>query len=158
MQTKPKKNLISCKSGIREEMICLNEQPYWHGGRSYLQQFSILNRICQVGIQTLGRRWRVLNASVGTSAVQPAVGFLFMNERVEWPVFSSANLRCVQSTSVTWSPMRLCLDSTPPLLWTHQSHYWLRYLHSLNVPQAWFDKLRQRDHLDSAVNLLSTWL
>lgn len=32
----------------REEMMCLHEQPSWSGGRSYPQQFSLLNRICHV--------------------------------------------------------------------------------------------------------------
>lgn len=49
----------------------------------------------------------------------------------------------------------LAIDSP---LYRHQSHYWLRCLHSLSVPQAWFEKCKQRDHSDSAVNLLSTWL
>lgn len=69
------KNLISSKSGRREEMICLNEQPYWPGGRSYLQHFSILNRICQVGIRTHGQEVTCFKRISGHACCAACCGF-----------------------------------------------------------------------------------
>lgn len=96
--------------------MCLNEQPYWPGGRSYLQQFSVLNRICHVRIRTRGQTWCVLNASVGHVCCEACIEW--MSAWVGWPVFSSVSLHCAQRTGVTWFPHETGHHSHPPAVWT----------------------------------------